>query len=184
LSSNVGLLDISFTDLSSNVGLLDTSVNLLDASMAIVEKVASLRYRATDNTSYTGTTYKVITSFNISDISDGMSIIATGEIFIPHTGIYSYNLQLGCTTSSTVSSIDLAINDNSANTIIANAGSTGGVNRTYDISGSNTIGLSGISNFTFGNIVQPYIKVTGAGSVTLDNSNQSIFSMALLYATD
>ena len=154
--------------------------------MAIVEKVASLRYRAVSSSaSYSGTSYSGITSFDTSDISDGMSISgATGEITIPHTGIYSYNLQLGCTTSSTVSSIDLAINDNSANTIIANAGSTGGVNRTYDISGSNTIGLSGISNFTFGNIVQPYIKVTGAGSVTLDNSNQSIFSMALLYATD
>ena len=58
------------------------------------------------------------------------------------------------------------------------------VNRRYDISGSNTIGLSGISKFASGNEVQSYIKVSGGGSVTLDNANESIFSMALLYATD
>ena len=197
LSSNVTVLDISFTDLSNNVTVLDTSVTLLDASMAIVEKVASLRYRATDNTPYSGATYSGITSFNISDISDGMFMKQSGtvgEIKIPQTGIYSYNLQLDCSASSTVTFIDLAINNNSVNpaTNIANAGSTGGVNRTYvkDIDftagSSNTIGLSGISKFTITNEVQPYIKVTGGvgHSLTLDNSNQSIFSMALLYATD
>ena len=165
--------------------------------MVIVEKVASLRYRAVSSgASYSGTSYSGITSFDTSDISDGMSISA-GEITIPYTGIYSYNLQLDCSANSNVTSIGLAINNNSVNstipiTNIANAGSTGGgVNRTYvkDIDftagSSNTIGLSGISKFNFGNEVQSYIKVSGAlGSVTLDSSNQSIFTMALLYATD
>ena len=218
LSSNVTVLDISFTDLSSNVtdlrttvtdlssnvDVLDTSVTLLDASMAIVEKVASLRYRATDTTSYTGGTYDNIQSFDISDISNNLSMniglipANKGKISIPQTGIYSYNLQLDCSANSNVTSIGLAINDNSVNSPgvsnvnIANAGSTGGgVNRTYvkDIDftagSSNTIGLSGISKFNFGDEVQSYITVSGAlGSVTLDSSNQSIFTMALLYATD
>jgi hypothetical protein len=114
-----------------------------------------------------------------------------GKISIPQTGIYSYNLQLACSTNSNVTSIDLAINNNTVNPVnIANAGSTGGVNRTYvkDIDftagSSNTIGLSGISKFTITNEVQSYIKVSGGGSVTLDSANESIFSMALLYATD
>ena len=191
-------------DLSSNVGVLDTSVNLLDASMAIVEKVASLRYRASTSpvVNYNGVNYNGIKSFVISDISDGMFIsqsgLTAGEIKIPHTGIYSYNLQLACTTNSNVSSIDLAINNNTvngpggSNVNISSAGSTGGVNRKYvkdiDFSapGPNTIGLSGISKFTSGDEVQLYINVNAvlATAVTLDSVNESIFSMALLYATD
>jgi hypothetical protein len=184
-------------DLSNNVDVLDTSVTLLDASMAIVEKVASLRYRAVSSSaSYHVGAYDNIQSFDTIDISNNMSMIISGlpvnkgKISIPHTGIYSYNLQLRCSTTN-VTSIDLAINNNTVNSIISSAGSTGGVNRKYvdgidfAASSTNTIGLSGISKFNFGDEVQSYIKVSGTGgSVTLDNANESIFSMALLYAID